>query len=150
MAYVKLHGALYHRAATDEHLAGEVAQALGELGVRAMLAPPGSLLVSAGAAVGMAVATEGFCDRAYRADGQLADRATPGAVLTDPGIAAAQALAIALGRPVVAADGTLVRVEASSLCVHGDTPGAVGHARHVRSVLTRAGVLVAPFVEHEA
>jgi len=144
--YVKLHGALYHRAAADEEVALALAEALAVIGPFAVLAQGGSALLRMCARSGLSVATEGFCDRAYGPDGKLVDRKDPGAVLEDPLRAAAQAVAIAVGGSVEAMDGSVVSVEASSLCVHGDTPRAVEHASHVRAALEKAGVRIAPFV----
>jgi UPF0271 protein len=88
---------------------------------------------------------EGFADRAYTADGRLVSRRDPGAVLHDPDQVAARALVMATEHRVEAVDGTQVAVEVRSLCVHGDTPGAVDLARQVRAALERAGVTLEPF-----
>ena len=92
----------------------------------------------------MTACEEGFCDRAYRRDGGLVDRATPGAVLSDPGAAAAQALSLARGA-VVADDGCVLTLWVDTLCIHGDSPGAVAIATAVRRVMADAGIeVVAP------
>jgi UPF0271 protein len=127
--YVKLHGALYHRANTDEEMAEAI---LGELPVRHLLAQEGAL-TRLGRAAGFRVTLEGFCDRAYRPDGSLVPRGEPGAVLTDPEEVLAQAVRLA--------------ANFGSLCLHGDTPGALGFARNVRQGLEEAGVEVAAFSE---
>jgi UPF0271 protein len=145
VGYVKLHGALYHRAAVDEEVARSLARALATIGPFAVLAQAGSAFLQACTESGLDVATEAFCDRAYRRDGRLADRAEPGAVIEDPARAAAQAVAIALRGNVEVADGSAVAIEATSLCLHGDTPGALELARQVRAALERAGVRIAPF-----
>lgn len=118
--YVKPHGALYHRVRDDEEQAAAVLAGSGTLPVLGM---PGALLALAGAA-GRDVILEGFPDRAYDGD-RLRPRDRPGAVLTDDDAIVAQALTLA----------DTVR----SLCLHGDTPGAVGHARAVRTALESAG-----------
>jgi 5-oxoprolinase (ATP-hydrolysing) subunit A len=146
VGYVKLHGALYHRAAVDEDVAVGLARALGAIGSLAVLAEAGSALLRACQEAGLAIATEAFCDRAYRPDGKLVDRSMPGAVLDDPARAAAQAVGIALSGTVTASDGSVVAIEATSLCLHGDTPGSLEQARQVRAALERAGVRMSPFL----
>jgi 5-oxoprolinase (ATP-hydrolysing) subunit A len=123
--YVKPHGALYHRVIDDEEQAAAVLEGSGRLPVLGM---PGALLRGAQAA-GRAVWHEGFPDRGYAADGRLLPRDRPGALLDDAEAIAAQALALAASaeHPV------------DSLCVHGDSPGAVGHADAVRRALEGAG-----------
>jgi UPF0271 protein len=119
--YVKPHGALYHRVLDDEDQAHAVLAGSGDLAVLTM---PG-VLAAAARGAGRVVRHEGFPDRAHDARGRLVDRSEPGAVLTDEGDIVGNALALA---------GTV-----DSLCVHGDHPGAVGHARAVRAALEKAG-----------
>jgi UPF0271 protein len=118
--YVKPHGALYHRVRDDPAQAAAVLDGSGRLPVLGM---PGALLTLAGDD-GRDVILEGFPDRAYDGD-RLRPRDRPGAVLTDDDAIVAQALALA---------GSV-----RSLCLHGDTPGAVAHARAVRAALEGAG-----------
>jgi UPF0271 protein len=118
--YVKPHGALYHRTRDDAEQAAAVLAGSGSLPVLGM---PGALLEQA-ADAGRQVLLEGFPDRAYDGD-RLRPRGRPGAVLTDDAAIVAQALALA---------GSV-----RSLCLHGDTPGAVAHARAVRAALEGAG-----------
>jgi UPF0271 protein len=92
------------------------------------------------------VVAEAFADRAYRADGTLVPRGQPGAVISDPARAAARAASMSTSHVVESADGREVPVPFRSICVHGDTAGAVTLARAVREALEQAGVLVAPFV----
>jgi 5-oxoprolinase (ATP-hydrolysing) subunit A len=145
-SYVKPHGALYHRAATDPVQAAALAAAISayDPGLALLTLPEGEA-ARAAAAAGLTVVAEGFADRAYRADGTLVPRGQPGAVISDPDLAAARATGIATGQGVLTADGQEVKVSVRSLCVHGDTPGAVTLAGAVREALERAGVLVAPF-----
>jgi UPF0271 protein len=124
--YVKPHGALYHRVIDDPDQAAAVLAGSGSLPVLGMA---GELLTQA-AAGGRAVLHEGFPDRAYGPDGRLVARSEPGAVLTD-------AVRIAQ-RAVELATGAEPRID--SVCVHGDTPGAVDHARAVRQALEAAGL----------
>ena len=121
VGYVKPHGALYHRVLDDVEQATAVLAGSGSLAVLTM---PGVLATSA-AEAGRDVRLEGFPDREYDAAGRLVDRSEPGAVLTDTPAIVARALALA-GR-------------VDSLCLHGDTAGAVGHARAVRRALEDAG-----------
>jgi UPF0271 protein len=93
-------------------------------------------------AEGVPVLREGFCDRAYTADGGLVSRAVSGAVYDDPRRASDQALSLALGGSVVADDGTVLAVEVDSLCLHGDSPNVVAMAQAVRRALEGAGVTV--------
>ncbi len=144
--YVKPHGALYHRMADDEHCAVAVGDALRQAGGLVLLAPSGSHAVAVVGSSGVRVVTEAFADRAYLPDGRLAPRTVAGSVLTDPGEVARRAVAIARDRRVTAVDGTTISLEASSICVHGDTPGAAALARHVRQALEAAGVTLLPFV----
>lgn len=141
---VKPHGALYHRVAEDPVLAEAVARA-----VRAF--DPGlALVVAAGAptadvlaAVGLNVVAEAFCDRAYSADGTLVPRDRPGAVVLDPEVAARQAVSIAVDGAVAVAGGRRLPLVATTICLHGDTPGAPVIARSVRRALEAAGLVVA-------
>ncbi len=125
--YLKLHGALYHRANSDPALAEAILEALA---VRHVLAQRGALL-SGARERGWGTTEEGFCDRAYRDDGTLVPRGQPGAVLEDEAEVVRQAIHLA---PCV-----------GSLCLHGDTPGALAFARRVRAALEEAGVEVRPF-----
>jgi UPF0271 protein len=147
VAYVKPHGALYHACVTHPSQAEAVATAAHEYDPSlAVLAAPGSPLLAIVDALGMEPVAEAFADRAYRADGTLVPRSEPGAVLTDPALVASRAVAIATEHNVTAVDGTVVKVEARSICIHGDTPGAVALARSVRTALHDAGVGVHSFV----
>lgn len=146
VAYVKPHGALYHACAHDSSTAGAVVDAAREYDPSmAVLGAPDSALLAAAERAGLEPVPEAFADRAYLPDGRLAPRDVPGSVLTDPAEVAARAVRIAVDREVVAVDGSVVAVRARSLCVHGDTPGAVALAGAVRAALEVAGVGVHPF-----
>ncbi len=146
VAYVKPHGALYHACISHPAQAEAVATAAHEYDPSlAVLAAPGSPLLAMVDAFGMEPVAEAFADRAYRADGTLVSRSEPGAVLTDPATVAARAVAIATEHSVTAVDGTVVKVEARSICIHGDTPAAVALARAVRDALDNAGVGIHSF-----
>jgi UPF0271 protein len=146
VAYVKPHGALYNRAITDPVQAAAIAAAIRAYDAALpLLTLPGGEAARAAAAAGLAVVAEAFADRAYQSDGTLVPRGRPGAVLTDPGIVAARAVAMATRHVVVSATGAEIAAAPRSLCIHGDTDGAVLLARTVRQALQEAGVRVAPF-----
>lgn len=144
VAYLKPHGALYNRIAVDLEVAEVVADAARALELP-VLGLPSSAIAIACERAGVRFVREAFADRGYLADGTLAPRSLDGAVLTDPSEVAARAVRIATEGVVVAVDGTEIAAQVDSLCVHGDTPGAVEIARAVRTALDAAGVEVAAF-----
>jgi UPF0271 protein len=149
--YVKPHGALYNTIAHDERQARDVIGAIRAIDPQLVLvALAGSPLVGWARQAGLAVVAEAFADRAYTPQGTLVSRREQGAVLHDPEAVAARMLRLAQEGVVQAIDGSLVRVQAESICVHGDSPGAVDMARRVRQVLEGAGVAVRPFVSPSA
>jgi UPF0271 protein len=135
--YVMPHGALYHDASDDPGLAAAIAGAMAMIdrGL-ALLGPAATERERAAAARGLAFVAEGFADRRYRDDGRLVDRREPDAML-DGDDALAQALRLARG------EGAAPRV--GSICVHGDTPGAVAMARRIRERLTGDGITLRAF-----
>lgn len=142
---VKPHGALYHRVAVDPAYAEAVARALLDLGGDLVLVlPSGSTGLEVAADLGLAVVAEVFCDRAYLPDGRLAPRSLPGSVVADPTAATRVAVSAVLDGAVTAVDGSRLEVRTGTLCVHGDTPGAVAIAQAVRAGLEGAGVTVRP------
>ena len=150
--YLKPHGALYNRIIHDAEQAAGVVDAVLRYADLAgeeplpLLGLPGSVVLSRAATAGVPTVAEAFADRGYRPDGTLVPRSEPGALVTDPDEVAARVVAIATGREITASGGSQVVVSAASVCVHGDTPGALGLARRVRVALETAGVEVAPFV----
>jgi UPF0271 protein len=110
-----------------------------------LLGLPGSELLSAAQRVGLQVVREAFADRAYTPAGTLVPRTEVGAVLHDPAAVAARTVRLVTTGTIAADDGSVVRIEADSVCVHGDSPNAVIMARAVRSALEAAGVTVRPF-----
>ncbi len=143
LQHVKPHGALYNMAVRDRALADAVARAAASFDSSLVLfGPPGSELVRAGESAGLAVAAEGFADRAYEPDGTLAPRTRAGAVLHDPDIVVARAVRMAREGVVLAADGTDIPLRVATICVHGDTPGAAELTRLIRAALTAAGIPV--------
>ena len=144
--YVKAHGALYNDLADNEELAAAFADAIvaygGDL---AALVLAGSPAVEVMRGKGVRVVREGFADRAYTAAGRLVSRKQPGSVITDPAVVAERGWRIATGAEIEAADGSPLVLEVDSLCVHGDTPGAVDLARALRDGLAGHSVPVAAF-----
>jgi len=146
VTYVKPHGALYHRAAVDKRVAADVAAAVADVDPSlVLLGPPGSATLAAAEAAGLRTAAEAFADRAYRPDGTLLPRSETGSVLHDPDVVAGRMLRLVTEGVVEAVDGGLVRLLADSVCVHGDSPGAVTMARRVRAALGEAGVALESF-----
>lgn len=144
--YVKAHGALYNDLADDVELAGGLADAVEAYGGGlAVLVLAGSAAVDVIAKRGVRVIREGFADRAYTPAGRLVPRGQPGSVITDPAVVAERAVRLATHQPVEAGGRGGVVVQIDSLCVHGDTPGAVELARAVRHALAANRIEVAPF-----
>ena len=138
LAHVKPHGALYNTAAQHDVIAMAIAHAVAAWDASLiLLGLSGSRLIDAGRAAGLTVMQEAFADRRYQPDGQLVSRETPGALITDPETAAEQAYALAHAQPIVALDGGPLLLTADTLCLHSDTPGAIGIARAVAQVLNR-------------
>jgi UPF0271 protein len=146
VAYVKPHGALYNTIVHHEQQAAAVVSAVAAWpGGLPVLGLPGSRFLALAAEAGLPVVGEAFADRAYTADGTLVPRDRPGAVLHDPAVVAGRVRRMVLEGTVDDIDGRPVAVAARSVCVHGDTPGAVAMARAVRAALAAADVVVVPF-----
>lgn len=143
LTHVKPHGALYNDAANDRRLADAIVSAVRRAGGLRLFGLAGSALIDAARAAGVACAAEGFCDRAYDADGRLTARTKSDALVADPAAAARQAVDIAVRGSVRAHGDRDVALRVDTLCVHGDTPGAAAIARAVRAALEGAGVRVA-------
>jgi 5-oxoprolinase (ATP-hydrolysing) subunit A len=146
LAHVKPHGAMYNMAARDRDLAEAIARAVFAFDADLVLfAPPRSALAAAGRAIGLRVAIEGFADRAYRPDGTLVPRSEPGAIIPTVEDVVTRAMQLAVDRTVTAIDGSIVQVDADTLCIHGDTAGAATMAAWIRAGLNSAGVDVRAF-----
>ena len=146
VAYVKPHGALYNAVVHHEaQAAAVVAAVVAYDAALPVLGLPGSVLLEAAADAGLPVVQEAFADRAYTRDGRLVPRSEPGSVLHDPDAVADRVLRIVRDHVVRSVDGHDVEVEAASVCIHGDTPGAVAMARRVRAALESAGVQIRAF-----
>jgi 5-oxoprolinase (ATP-hydrolysing) subunit A len=145
LAHVKAHGALYNMAARDRALADAIAAAVRAVDRSLILfGLPGSELMRAGEAAGLAVAAEGFVDRAYAPDGSLASRTTAGSVLHDPDVVVQRALDMVQHGRVTSVDGSRLAFRVDTLCVHGDTPGASDLVRRLRQGLEQHGIDVRP------
>jgi len=144
--YVKPHGALYNTIACDERQARDVITAILKVDPELVLvALAGSPLVGWARDAGLRVIAEAFADRAYTPQGTLVSRREPGAVLHDAAEVAQRMLRLVREGTVVAIDGSVARVEAQSICVHGDSQGALEMARAVRDALERDGIKVSAF-----
>jgi 5-oxoprolinase (ATP-hydrolysing) subunit A len=147
VSYVKPHGALYNRVVHDEEQAAAVVDGvLLADATLAVLGLPGSRFLEAAGKAGLEGVTEAFADRAYTEEGTLVPRGQEGAVVTDPEAVVARSLGLARDREVTTRSGARIEVQARSLCLHGDTPGAVELARRVRERLETSGVRVEAFV----
>ena len=142
--HVKAHGALYNMACKDRALADAIARATAAIDRSLILfGLPNSELLRAGQAAGLRVAAEVFADRAYERDGSLVSRSRPGSVIHDRQAVVERAVRMVKQQDVVTIDGETIALQADTICLHGDTPGAAELARLVRSGLETAGIQVA-------
>ena len=148
LRHVKPHGALYLTAVVNEAVARAIAEAIvavdRTLKYVALAGAKGAMMTRIGQALGLEVVYEAFPDRAYTPEGNLVARKAAGAVIRDPAIVAQRALKMAMEQQVVAIDGSLIELNAQTLCVHGDTPAAVDLVRTIRQTLDANGIPVAP------
>lgn len=143
--HIKPHGALYNMAVHDEKLADAIARATKSVDPKLILfAPDNTDLSHAAEAQGLQIACEVFADRNYLGNGRLVSRTQPNALLHDPEQAAVRVLRMLGEGKVRSVDGVDVDVVAETICVHGDTPGAVAFARTLRSHLEKEGVEILP------
>jgi len=145
---VKPHGALYLTAVEEAAVARAVAEAIVSVDANlmfvALAGAKGEVMRRIGREVGLRVVYEAFPDRAYTPEGTLASRRTPGAVIKEPAVVAERALRMAAEGKIIATDGSVLEIEAQTLCVHGDTPTAVDLVRTIRRTLEDAAIKVAP------
>ncbi|USQ80399.1 LamB/YcsF family protein [Ornithinimicrobium faecis] len=146
ISYVKPHGGLYNTIVTHEAQAGAVVAAVSayDSGL-VLMGLPGSVVLRLAEEAGLRTAHEAFADRAYTPEGHLVSRKEKDSVLHDPGAIARRCIAMAAGEPIEDINGDQLTLQPDSICVHGDTPGAVEIARQVRQALEGAGVPLAPF-----
>ncbi|HET8866793.1 MAG TPA: 5-oxoprolinase subunit PxpA [Agrococcus sp.] len=146
VVYVKPHGALYNTIARDERQAQDVVAAIRAVDPSlVLLGLAGGVVLDVAERAGLATAAEAFADRAYTRDGLLVSRSEPGSVLHEPELVAARMVRLAEEGVVEAIDGSQVAVRAESICVHGDSAGAIAMAEATRAALEAAGVTIAPF-----
>ena len=145
--YVKPHGGLYNAIVTHTAQAQAVVDAVKSVDPNLpILGLPGSEVLRLAEEAGLRAVTEAFADRAYNPDGTLVSRSLPGAVLQDPAQVAEHVLRMATESAVRTIDGSILKIRAESICVHGDSPGAVAMATAVKSALGDAGVSIGSFV----
>jgi len=143
LQHVKPHGALYNMGAVDEEIARAVAEGVREVDPELILVGlAGSVWLKVGQELGLRVASEVFADRALNPDGTLVPRSQPGAVLKDPEKVVAASLKMVLEEKATAINGQEIPIRADTICLHGDTPGAVELARSIRERMEAAGVEV--------
>ena len=146
VSYVKPHGALYNTIVTNGEQAAAVAEAVHVVDATLpVLGMAGSAFFDEATRLGLPTVAEAFADRAYRPDGRLVSRREPGAVLDDPSAIAERVVAMVSSGEVTAVDGTQIAVSVESVCVHGDSPGAVQIATAVRDRLQAAGMDIKAF-----
>jgi UPF0271 protein len=146
VSYVKPHGALYNTIVTNHDQACAVAEAVHAVDAGLpVLGLSGSAFFAAAQELGLRTVPEAFADRAYRSDGQLLSRRLPNAVLHDVAEIADRVASMVTAGRVSAADGSTIPITVESVCVHGDSPGAVQIARAVRDRLAADGVELKPF-----
>jgi UPF0271 protein len=140
--HVKPHGALYNMAARNSELANAIARAVRDFDTMLILyGLAGSHLLSEAGALGLRTASEVFADRAYQPDGSLTPRSQPHALIEDEDESVAQVHGLVEGR-VCASDGTIISVEADTVCLHGDQPGALAFAMRIRRELAGRGIVI--------
>jgi UPF0271 protein len=142
LTHVKAHGMLYNVAAVEPPVASAIARAIARydqnLIMVALATSP--LMISAGQQAGLRVAREAFADRAYNPDGTLVSRKLAGSLIADPDLAAAQVVRLVKQGEIVAHDGSVLKLEADTVCVHGDGSHALEIAQTLRQRLTAEGI----------
>jgi UPF0271 protein len=144
LSHLKPHGALYNTAARDAGIARVVVEATLRSRIDLLIGPPHSKLAAAAADSGLPFLSEGFADRTYEASGDLTPRTEPGAVIETDADRIRQALQIVETGTVTTRTGETLQLPVRTICVHGDTPGALASARHIRTALESSGIVVAP------
>jgi UPF0271 protein len=145
--YVKPHGGLYNAIVHNTAQARAVVDAVKAVDPSLpILGLPGSEVLRLAEEAGLRAVSEAFADRAYNPDGTLTSRSQPGSVLEDPESVAARVLQMTTGETITAVDGSELLINAESVCVHGDSPGAVAMAVAVKRALDAAGITIKAFV----
>ncbi|MUZ71557.1 5-oxoprolinase subunit PxpA [Agrobacterium vitis] len=147
VTYVKPHGALYNRIANDARQGQAVIDAIKAIDTSLVLMGlAGAPILDLARTSGLSVVAEAFADRAYTPLGQLVSRREAGAVLQDAEKIASRMVQLARQGTLEAIDGSVIKVEAQSICVHGDSPGAVAIAQEIRRRFEAEGIAVQPFL----
>ncbi|EJW11054.1 Lactam utilization protein LamB [Rhodovulum sp. PH10] len=148
VTHLKPHGALNNMAAEDDDYALAIGRAIKTVDPSLIyVALAGSRMQAAAEKLGLRLAREGFVDRRYLDDGNLAPRSRAGTVITDPDVAGRQAARMVCEGEVVSIGGKVVKVEVDTLCIHGDEPTSVTVARAARDALEAKGVTIVPLTE---
>jgi len=148
--HLKPHGALYHLSATEILIAEAIVQAVHDFDRKIIVyGPPGSCLLNAALQHGLAVAREGFADRRYLPDGSLLSRTNTGALITDPAEVLQQVSDMIFNKQVVTDNGTTIKIEVETICIHSDTPGAAQLVKHISDSLRQCTVLIKAPAAHE-
>jgi len=148
LSHVKPHGNLYNMAGQDLKMALAIAEGVKAVNPNLILVGlAGSRLCQAGYELGLRVAEEVFADRGYRADGSLVPRGEPGAMIETLEEAVSRIVHLVETGEMIANDGSILKIEAHTVCLHGDTPGAASYAKAIRQMLTAKGILIAPMAE---
>jgi UPF0271 protein len=143
LQHVKAHGELFNVAAKDRELADAIARAVAAFDRNLIFfAMPRSEMLNAGRALGLRTVVEVFADRAYEPDGSLMSRRKPGAVIHDVNEVVARAVRMVKELTIMASDGSVLEVDADTICVHGDTPGSDALAASIRMGFEAAGITV--------
>ena len=151
VSYIKPHGALYNTIAVDHRPASALVRAIRAVDPSlVLLGLAGSTVLEVASESGLSVAREAFADRAYTPEGLLVPRSSPEAVLHDPQIVAARMVRLATEGVIAAVDGTELALQADSICVHGDSAGAVALAEATRDALGANGITLRSFVGEPA
>ena len=151
VTYVKPHGALYNTIAGDARQAAAVIDGIKAIDpTLVLMGLAGAPILAQAREAGLATVAEAFADRAYTPAGTLVSRREAGAVLHDPDLIAARMLRLATEGVIEAVDGSPLHLSADSICVHGDSPGAVAISARIREVLIAGGVAIRPFAGAQA
>lgn len=143
VAHVKPHGALYNMAAVDPKIANAIAEAIYKVdGTMLLYGLSGSELIRVGERIGLKTMNEVFADRSYEDDGTLTSRDIEGALITDSSVAAAQVVSMVKTGTVHSRLGGLLQLKADTVCVHGDSPGALNHIIELKKTLHESGIRI--------
>ncbi|WP_338884170.1 5-oxoprolinase subunit PxpA [Xenorhabdus sp. TH1] len=147
VSYVKPHGALYNTIANDEYQAIAVIEGILAIDPNLVLVGlAGSNILKLAQEKGLRTIAEAFADRAYTSQGELVSRRETGSVLHDADLVAQRMLQLVAEGGIESIDGKFTPIRADSICVHGDTPGAVAMAKQIKAVLQQAGITIQPFI----